>query len=124
MHKLDYTKWHWTNDASRTVCGRAIPVGLDGTFLPETDERLTEVTCAICLGNVIFGKNVPSGRRGRGRNVMSRGLCDNHWIGRAYVSVASQYARRAKNWQTARWIKVRFRVRADERRHRREASAR
>lgn len=46
--RLDYTRWHWTEDADRTVCGRAIPVGGSIAFLPETDERREHVTCKGC----------------------------------------------------------------------------
>ena len=45
---LDYTKWHYTVDASFTACHRPIPIGLEGTFLPETDDLLERVDCLLC----------------------------------------------------------------------------
>jgi hypothetical protein len=45
---LDYTRWHWTTDASFTACGCPIPIGLAGTFLPETDDE-DRVNCKRCL---------------------------------------------------------------------------
>lgn len=43
-----YSLWHWTEDASRTLCGRMIPVGRDVAFLPETDEDPSVVECVAC----------------------------------------------------------------------------
>jgi hypothetical protein len=47
--EMDYTRWHWTIDACFTLCRRPVLIGLDGTYLPETDERKEQVTCRICL---------------------------------------------------------------------------
>jgi len=56
---LDYTKWHYTNDASFTVCGLSIPVGNDnGTFLPETDDEVSRVNCKKCLGRITQGSKL------------------------------------------------------------------
>ena len=46
--EYEYTTWHWTLDADRTVCGCPIPVGLEGTFFPETHDEAAQVTCARC----------------------------------------------------------------------------
>ncbi len=43
-----FTKWHWTENANRTLCGRIIVVGGEVAFLPETDERQEIVDCQIC----------------------------------------------------------------------------
>jgi hypothetical protein len=48
---LDYnfTKWHWTNDCSKTLCGRRIRLANEkGTCLPETDDSQETVTCKYC----------------------------------------------------------------------------
>jgi hypothetical protein len=48
-----YTKWHWTEDETLTLCGARIPVGLDhGTFLPETEDDVEFVTCKRCLNKM------------------------------------------------------------------------
>jgi len=49
---LDYTKWHGTKDAQLTFCGRPIPLGLEGTFLPETDDDLTRMDCKRCVAHL------------------------------------------------------------------------
>ena len=50
MFTLDYTKWHWTEDSTVTLCGARIQIGCDGgTFLPETDELKSTVTCRHCV---------------------------------------------------------------------------
>lgn len=46
----DWTRWHWTNDASFTLCGVPVPISLSGgTFFPETDEDPGMVSCTHCL---------------------------------------------------------------------------
>ena len=45
---LDYSKWHATEDYSFTLCGTSIPLALEGTFLPETND-IQKVDCGNCL---------------------------------------------------------------------------
>jgi hypothetical protein len=47
---LDYTKWHATQDFEVTLCGKLIPLALEGTFVPET-EWLEKVDCYTCKGS-------------------------------------------------------------------------
>lgn len=50
----DWTRWHWTENASFTVCGVPIPIGIDGgSFLPETDDDLRVVDCKHCARQVV-----------------------------------------------------------------------
>lgn len=49
---LDYTKWHGTENADFTFCGRPIPIGLEGTFLPETDDDLSIIDCKYCANQL------------------------------------------------------------------------
>jgi len=50
-----YTKWHATDgEANFTLCGWAVPLGLDGTFLPETHE-IEKVDCSRCLAKLREG---------------------------------------------------------------------
>lgn len=49
---LDYTKWHATRDGDFTFCGILIPIGLRGTFLPETDDWMGRVDCLRCLASL------------------------------------------------------------------------
>ena len=42
-----YTKWHWTDDANTTLCGRHIEV-IGGGMLPECDDMQERVTCLQC----------------------------------------------------------------------------
>lgn len=47
---LAWGKWHWTVDASLTLCGVPIVIGSErGSFLPNTDERIEKVNCKKCL---------------------------------------------------------------------------
>lgn len=46
---LDYTKWHATEDYSFTFCRIPIPLALEGTFLPETDDA-DRIDCLNCKG--------------------------------------------------------------------------
>ena len=47
--EMDYTKWHWTEDARFTICHRIIGLAFDqGTFLPETSDETEDVTCYFC----------------------------------------------------------------------------
>lgn len=49
MFTMDYTKWHGSQDGSMfTFCGLAVPIGLAGTFLPETDSNINKVNCRKC----------------------------------------------------------------------------
>jgi len=53
----DFTKWHITEDACWTICSVVIPLAIDGgTFLPETDDDLSKVTCKNCLREAHGGK--------------------------------------------------------------------
>lgn len=46
---MDYTKWHASyGDGSFTLCGLCVPIGLAGTFLPETEDELQKVSCRKC----------------------------------------------------------------------------
>lgn len=50
MFDMDWTRWHWTEDARFTACGVSIPIGLDGgTQFPETDDEMSRVDCRRCL---------------------------------------------------------------------------
>ena len=50
MYLKKYTKWHYTLDATFTICGRLIVVGGNGgRFLPETDDEVSRVDCKQCL---------------------------------------------------------------------------
>jgi hypothetical protein len=42
------SRWHATNDALLTLCGRPIPVGGRHAFLPDTDDDLSVVDCKVC----------------------------------------------------------------------------
>lgn len=48
FNEYDYTRWHYTQDASWTVCGISIPVGIGPKILPETSE-VEDVDCDNCL---------------------------------------------------------------------------
>jgi hypothetical protein len=47
--ELQYGRWHATSDGRYTACNWSIPLGLPGTFLPETDEDLSRVDCTFCV---------------------------------------------------------------------------
>ena len=48
MFTMDYTKWHGSKDGTMfTFCGIPVPVMLEGTFLPETDD-IQKVNCRKC----------------------------------------------------------------------------
>ena len=48
-YEMQYSKWHWTTDASHTICGRPIQLIADGpALLPETCDDQTKVTCKRC----------------------------------------------------------------------------
>ena len=49
MRTLDYTRWHRAENCYFTLCGLGIQVGCEGTFLPEIDDRKSQVTCKHCL---------------------------------------------------------------------------
>lgn len=45
-----WSKWHWTTNSERTLCGAIIPVaGQWRRMLPVTDERQEKVECKHCL---------------------------------------------------------------------------
>ena len=47
--EMKYSKWHWTSDASHTICGRQIQLIADGpALLPETYDDPAKVTCKRC----------------------------------------------------------------------------
>jgi hypothetical protein len=47
--ETEYSKWHWTTDASTTICGRQIMLISDGpALLPETHDDPLKVTCTRC----------------------------------------------------------------------------
>ena len=49
MGEWDWVKWHWTEDASFTLCGQPVRVALpNGTFLPDTNDDQRKVTCKHC----------------------------------------------------------------------------
>ena len=45
------SKWHWTIDSQRTICGCRIPVGNYG-FLPEMDDDVVKINCKICFSKM------------------------------------------------------------------------
>ena len=48
-HETEYSKWHWTINASVTICGRPIQLIADGPATPpETHDDPSKVTCACC----------------------------------------------------------------------------
>lgn len=53
LNTPQYTKWHWTEDGDFTICGRPIPIGIDGgTFCPDIDDNLLRVTCKQCMAKI------------------------------------------------------------------------
>lgn len=38
-----YSKWHWTDDANKTLCGRRL-----AAVLPKCDDLPSRVTCKQC----------------------------------------------------------------------------
>ena len=48
-YEMQYSRWHWTTDASNTICGRPIQLIADGpALLPETYDDPEKVTCKRC----------------------------------------------------------------------------
>jgi hypothetical protein len=48
--ETEYSKWHWTLDASWTLCGRQIQLIADGpAMLPDTHDDPEHVTCRRCV---------------------------------------------------------------------------
>lgn len=45
-----HTFWHWTNDDTKTICGRYISI--NGEFYPESKDRLVDVDCRACLKSI------------------------------------------------------------------------
>lgn len=46
---VQYSKWHWTNDSSMTLCGRHIQIINEAAaMLPETRDDKEKVTCRQC----------------------------------------------------------------------------
>ncbi len=50
-----YSKWHWTEDATKTICGKRINIFGAG-FLPETDDCTETVDCKRCMQKLRMGK--------------------------------------------------------------------
>lgn len=47
---IQHSLWHWTEDASFTICGTAIQLIADGpALLPESHEDVEKVNCKKCL---------------------------------------------------------------------------
>jgi hypothetical protein len=47
--ETEYSKWHWTTDATETLCGRRIMLIADGpAMLPETSDDTEHVDCKQC----------------------------------------------------------------------------
>lgn len=45
----EYSRWHWTTDATKTLCGRRIVLISDGpAMLPETNGNTSRVDCKQC----------------------------------------------------------------------------
>lgn len=45
----EYSRWHWTTDATKTLCGRRIMLIADGpAMLPETRDDAAHVDCKQC----------------------------------------------------------------------------
>lgn len=42
-----YSKWHWTANANRTLCGRIIPL-IKFDKLPEANDMVERVDCTVC----------------------------------------------------------------------------
>lgn len=51
--EMRYTRWHWTDDGDFTACRRPIPLGLAGTFFPETDAAPERITCVTCRQRLV-----------------------------------------------------------------------
>jgi len=44
-----WTKWHYTEDSTKTACGRYIGMAISGgSFLPDTDDNLDRINCQQC----------------------------------------------------------------------------
>ena len=43
-----FSKWHWTDDANVTLCGRHIPCMTKYATMPEFDDEDTQVDCKYC----------------------------------------------------------------------------
>lgn len=54
------TRWHWTTDASFTLCGRVIPLMGDGWMLPNTHDEKSKVNCTICRKKLSGADNINS----------------------------------------------------------------
>lgn len=51
--EMQYSAWHWTDDASTAVCGRRIRLISDGpALLPETRDDRGSVTCRHCIARL------------------------------------------------------------------------
>ena len=49
MFDYNWTKWHYTVDSNKTLCGRIIRLANEkGTFLPETNMCEDIVDCKYC----------------------------------------------------------------------------
>ena len=58
----EYSRWHWTTDATKTLCGRRIMLIADGpALLPETRDDAAHVDCNQCR------KLLPDNAAARGR---------------------------------------------------------
>ena len=71
-YEMQYSKWHWTTDASHTICGRPIQLIADGpALLPETYDDQTKVTCKRCRALLVANAALRGGEAVR----TSAGLC-------------------------------------------------
>lgn len=50
LFSVVWTKWHWTNDSSMTLCGYPIRIGAcdNCPLFPETDDEVERVDCFFC----------------------------------------------------------------------------
>ena len=61
--EMQYSKWHWTLDASLTLCNRPIQLIADGTaLLPETHDDPAKVTCKRCAKLLSYNASLTGGR--------------------------------------------------------------
>lgn len=73
-HEWEYSRWHWTQDAHLTLCGRIIPIAMiTGTFLPETDSEEEMVNCRLCRKRLTLA----GARHERPRRVTQRRRADS-----------------------------------------------
>ena len=59
--EMQYSSWHWTDDANLTMCGRRIMLISDGpAMLPETRDDSGAVTCRRCAARLVARSKTPN----------------------------------------------------------------